>query len=77
MHKMKLFSNPCTLSLFFYFKFEVKSHNVEQLLRSQFMSLQELSENRGLLTHTLQGIIIQAAVLVKADGRQIKHILSI
>lgn len=76
MHKMKLFSNPCTFSLFSYCKFEVKSHNVEQLLRSQFISLQELSENRGLSTHTSQGIIIQAAVLVKADGRQIKHMFS-
>lgn len=63
-------------SLFSYCKFEVKSHNVEQLLRSQFISLQELSENRGLSTHTSQGIIIHAAVLVKADGRQIKHMFS-
>lgn len=76
MHKMKLFSNPCTLSLFSYCKFEVKSHNVEQLLRSQFISLQELSESRGLSTHTSQGIIIQAAVLVKADSEQIKHMFS-
>lgn len=75
-HKMELFSNPCTLSLFSHCKFEVRSHNVEQLLRSQFISLQQLSENRGLSTRTSQGIIIQTAVLVKADSQQIKHMFS-
>lgn len=70
MHEMKPLSNPRTLALFSYCGFEVKSHNVEQLLRSQFIALQELSENRGLSTRTTRGIIIRAAVLAEADTQR-------